>query len=52
MSAAGLILPMRQAAALFVGSHDFKSLAGTRNYEMASTVRTLTRCDIAAAGHC
>jgi tRNA pseudouridine38-40 synthase len=41
---------MRRAAAFFVGTHDFKSLAGTRNYEMASTVRTLTGCDIRRSG--
>lgn len=37
---------MRAAANFFLGKNDFKSLAGTRSYEMASTVRTLTRCDI------
>jgi tRNA pseudouridine38-40 synthase len=41
---------MRTAAKLFLGRHDFKSLAATRNYEMASTVRTLTRCDIKRNG--
>ncbi len=44
------IAAMRAAAKLFVGRHDFKSLAGTRNYEMASTVRNLTRCDIKRNG--
>ena len=42
---------MRAAALRFVGRHDFKSFAGTRNYEMESTVRTLTRCDIKKSGH-
>ena len=37
---------MRAAATLFVGRHDFKSFAASRNYEMESTVRRLTRCDI------
>jgi len=41
---------MKAAAALFIGKHDFKSFAATRNYEMESTVRTLTRCDISEAG--
>ncbi len=41
---------MRQAAALFLGRHDFKSLAATRNYEMKSTVRTLRRCDVRRNG--
>ncbi len=41
---------MRTAAKLFVGRHDFKSLAGTRNYEMSSTVRTVTRCDLKRNG--
>jgi tRNA pseudouridine38-40 synthase len=41
---------MRSAAKLFLGRHDFKSLAATRNYEMTSTVRTLTRCDIKRNG--
>ena len=37
---------MKAAAQLFLGKHDFKSFAATRNYQMESTVRTLTRCDI------
>ncbi|MCX6894510.1 MAG: tRNA pseudouridine(38-40) synthase TruA [Verrucomicrobia bacterium] len=41
---------MRAAAKLFLGRHDFKSFAGTRDYEMASTVRTLSRCDIRRSG--
>jgi len=41
---------MRAAAALFVGQHDFKSFAANRNYEMESTVRTLTRCDFKKNG--
>jgi tRNA pseudouridine38-40 synthase len=41
---------MRAAAKSFIGKHDFKSFAGTRDYEMKSNVRTLTRCDIKKAG--
>jgi tRNA pseudouridine38-40 synthase len=41
---------MRPAAKLFLGRNDFKSFAGTRSYEMASNVRTLTRCDIKKSG--
>ena len=41
---------MKAAAQLFIGKHDFKSFAATRNYEMESTVRTLTRCDIKRSG--
>jgi tRNA pseudouridine38-40 synthase len=41
---------MRSAAKSFLGRHDFKSLAGTRNYEMSSTVRTLRRCEIKRQG--
>jgi tRNA pseudouridine38-40 synthase len=44
------VAAMRTAAKLFVGRHDFKSLAATRNYEMASTIRNLTRCDIKRNG--
>jgi tRNA pseudouridine38-40 synthase len=41
---------MRRAAKFFPGRHDFKSLAGTRRYEMNSTVRTLRRCDLKRNG--
>ena len=41
---------MRAAAKRFLGTHDFKSLAGTRHYEVESTVRTLTRCDVKRNG--
>jgi tRNA pseudouridine38-40 synthase len=41
---------MRSAAKFFLGKHDFKSFAGNRNYEMETTVRTLTRCDIKRNG--
>ena len=42
---------MRAAAKLFLGKHDFKSLAASRNYEAESTVRTLARCDLKHSGH-
>lgn len=41
---------MRRAAALFLGTHDFKSLAANRGYEPESTIRTLSRCDIKRQG--
>jgi tRNA pseudouridine38-40 synthase len=41
---------MRAAAKLFVGRRDFKSFAGTQNYEMKTTVRKLTRCDVKKSG--
>jgi len=41
---------MRAAAKLFVGKRDFKSFAGTHTYEMKTTVRTLTRCDVKKSG--
>jgi len=41
---------MRQAAKYFVGKRDFKSFAANHPYAMASTVRTLTRCDVKRSG--
>jgi tRNA pseudouridine38-40 synthase len=41
---------MRAAARQFLGTRDFKSLAANRNYEMESTVRTLSRCDVKRSG--
>jgi tRNA pseudouridine38-40 synthase len=41
---------MRAGAKRFVGKHDFKSFATSRNYEMESTIRTLTRCEIKRSG--
>jgi tRNA pseudouridine38-40 synthase len=41
---------MRKAAKVFLGKHDFKSFAGTRPYEIESTVRTLCRCEIKRSG--
>lgn len=42
--------PMVEAAELLLGRQDFKSFAANRNYEMESTVRTLTRCDVRKKG--
>lgn len=44
------VAAMRDAAKLFVGRHDFKSFAANRNYEMESTTRSLTRCEIRRKG--
>lgn len=41
---------MQRAATFFIGKHDFKSLAVNRRYEMASTVRTVTRCEVRRRG--
>ena len=41
---------MQKAAKLFVGKKDFKSFASTHEYEMESTVRRLTRCDVRKEG--
>jgi tRNA pseudouridine38-40 synthase len=41
---------MRSAARLLEGRHDFKTFAGTRSYEMESTVRTVTRCHLQRRG--
>jgi tRNA pseudouridine38-40 synthase len=41
---------MKKAAEYLVGKHDFKSFAANHPYEMASTVRTLARCDVKRSG--
>jgi len=41
---------MRVGAPLFVGRHDFQSFAANQGYAKASTVRTLTRCDVKSSG--
>lgn len=41
---------MKRAAKHFIGKHDFKSFAVNRNYEMESTVRTVTRCAVRRSG--
>jgi tRNA pseudouridine38-40 synthase len=45
------VAAMRSAARLFLGKHDFKSFAASREYEAESTVRTLSRCDLKRAGN-
>ncbi len=44
------VAALRAAAPLFLGKHDFKSFAATRNYEMESNVRTLTRLELKRSG--
>jgi tRNA pseudouridine38-40 synthase len=41
---------MRAAAPFFVGKRDFQSVAANPGYAKASTVRTLTRCDLRQRG--
>lgn len=41
---------MRAAATLFAGQHDFQSFAANPGYAKASTVRTVTRCDVKKRG--
>jgi tRNA pseudouridine38-40 synthase len=41
---------MRAATRLFLGRRDFRSFANNRHYEVESTVRTLTRCDLKRSG--
>jgi tRNA pseudouridine38-40 synthase len=41
---------MRLAAGYFVGTHDFRSLAANRDYEVENTCRTLSRCSLRASG--
>jgi tRNA pseudouridine38-40 synthase len=42
--------PMRAAARLFVGKHDFQSFSSNPGYQRQTTVRTLTRCDLIKSG--
>jgi tRNA pseudouridine38-40 synthase len=44
------VAAMKQAAAVFVGRHDFKSFAANRGYKMESTIRTVTRCEFQRRG--
>ena len=44
------VAAMRAAAAMFLGQHDFKSFAATRNYELESNVRTLFRLGLKRSG--
>lgn len=41
---------MRTAARRFIGRRDFRSFAATHSYEIADTIRTLTRCDLKRNG--
>lgn len=41
---------MRAAAKHFVGQHDFQSFSANPGYKKATTVRTLTRCDVKKSG--
>jgi tRNA pseudouridine38-40 synthase len=41
---------MREAAALFVGRHDFRSFTANRGVVLEDAVRTLTRCEIRKQG--
>jgi len=42
--------PLRAAAKLFIGRHDFRSFTANPGYERESTVRTLTRCEVRKSG--
>jgi len=42
---------MRQAAAIFVGRHDFSSFTSNPGYKRLSTIRRLTRCDVRRKGN-
>lgn len=42
--------PMRAAAGLFVGRHDFRSFTANRGVVLEDAVRTLTRCEIRKNG--
>lgn len=41
---------MKLAAKCFLGTHDFKSFAANRNYEVENTVRTLWKCNLKKEG--
>lgn len=41
---------MKKAAALLVGTHDFKAFSAQAGYLVRSTVRTLTRCQVHRTG--
>ena len=46
-----LCLPlMREAAAHFLGTQDFRSLAANRDYEIEDTTRTIFRCEVQSSG--
>lgn len=41
---------MRSTARHFLGTHDFKSFAASREYEVESTVRNVSRCEVKRSG--
>jgi len=41
---------VRRAASAFVGRHDFQSVAANQGYAKASTVRTVSRCEVRRGG--
>jgi tRNA pseudouridine38-40 synthase len=41
---------MRDAARVFLGTHDFRSFAASRNYPVGNSVRTLRRMDLRRTG--
>jgi tRNA pseudouridine38-40 synthase len=41
---------MREAAKLFIGRHDFQSVAANPGYKKENTVRTISRCEIKKSG--
>jgi tRNA pseudouridine38-40 synthase len=41
---------MKHAAKLFVGKHDFRSLATNRGQVLKNAVRTMSRCDVTRSG--
>jgi len=41
---------VRAGTKYFIGKLDFKSFAGSRSYEMESTIRTLHRCEVTRRG--
>lgn len=42
---------MKKATGYFIGTHDFKSFAANRNYEVENTIRTIWRCELKRSGH-
>jgi tRNA pseudouridine38-40 synthase len=41
---------MSRASKSFIGRHDFKSFAANRGYEMETTIRTVTKCEMRRQG--
>jgi tRNA pseudouridine38-40 synthase len=44
------VAAMRQAARLFVGTHDFRAFTANRGVPLEDAVRTVTRCDLRRSG--